>query len=130
MAHVTCDIVYTYYAFCSKGDTPQILLVHTKIVKIPSPHITVSLIALGTGVVCYKRSSRFRSNNHLRSSTEALMTAQDNSPDDEITPVSVYKMDDVKWENDIPQYSGVVPADHDNELLDHSILPTSDDIET
>lgn len=59
------------------------------------------------------------------------MTAQDDSPDDDITPVSVYKMDDVQRENDRarePQYSAAVPADHDNELLDHSIRPTSDDM--
>lgn len=61
------------------------------------------------------------------------MTAQDDSLDDYITPVSVYKMEDVQWENDRawePQYLPAVSADHDDELLDHSIRPTSDDIKT
>lgn len=59
------------------------------------------------------------------------MTAQDDSPDDDITPVSVYKMEDVQRESDRvreSQYSAAVPADRDDELLDHSILPPSDDI--
>lgn len=56
------------------------------------------------------------------------MTALDNSADDDITPVSVYKMDNVKSENDRaqePPYSAAVLAE--DELLDHSIPPTFDD---
>lgn len=56
------------------------------------------------------------------------MTAQDNSDDDDITPLSVYKMDNVQWVRaQESQHSAALPAE--DELLDHSILPTFDDTE-